>query len=325
MTPPRVLITATGYRERCSQGWNALIEAGIEIIETPYDRPLVHSEIAELMRGVEGAIVGVDPWDARAFDISPDLVVLARFGVGVDNIDIVEARRRGIVVQNVPGGNAASVAELTVLHMLAQLRELVPVAEATQGAVWSRPLGRDLHAEVVGLVGFGDIGRRVAGIVSAFGSRVVAFDPFADPEEARRLGVGLCSLEELQASATVISLHLPSLPETRHLVDRAFLEKLRPEAIIVNTARGALVDSKALAAAVRSGRIAGAAVDVFEEEPITPADPLLGDHRILATPHIAAETIDTYERIGLVTARIVIDALSRPRAAARAGGRVRSE
>jgi D-3-phosphoglycerate dehydrogenase len=314
MTVPRVLITATGFRERAPEAWQLLEESGFDIVETPVDRPLLHEEIAQLAADVEAAIVGVDPWDARAFDSTPRLRVIARFGVGLDNIDLAEAERRGILVGNVPGANAPAVAELTVLLILAQIRTLIPVALATQEARWTRPLGRDLGGETVGLVGFGDIGRRVARIARSFDASVIAYDPFADAAKAAELGVEIVALHDLLARATVVSLHLPATPETHHIVNADFLGRMRPEALLINTARGALVDSVALATAVRQGRIAGAAVDVYEHEPVRQDDPLLGVDGIIATPHVAAETADTYRRTGMATARIVVDGLARPSA-----------
>lgn len=310
MSRLKVLVTATNFRERCVEAWDMLQEAGIDIVETPVDRPLLHDEIASLASDVHAVIAGADPWDARALQSAPMLRVIARFGVGIDNIDVREAQRRGVAVHNVPGGNAPAVAELTVLLILAQIRELIPIAAATQEGTWSRPLGRDLGEEIVGLVGFGDIGRRVARIVTSFGSTVLAHDPFADVSLAKEMGVQLTSLEDLLQRATIVSLHLPASPSTHHIVDSEFLSHMRADALLVNTARGSLIDSEALAEAVASGRIAGAAVDVFESEPVRVNDPLLGSPHIIATPHVAAETVNTYRRTGLATARIVIDALT---------------
>lgn len=306
---PKVLITATRYRERCPEGWSLLQRAGLDVLETPFDRPLLHAEIERLMVGVRGAIVGTDPWDARAFASCPDLQVIARFGVGLDNIDLGEAARRSILVENVPSGNAGSVAEFTVLMMLSQLRDMVRSAQATQRGEWDRPVGRDLHGETVGLVGYGDIGRRVANILTGFGTRVIATDPFADAAAAAADGVELVERDHLLARATIVSLHLPATRETNLMVNEEFLERMRSDAVLINTARGALVDSEALADAIVRRVIAGAAVDVFDQEPVAPSHPLLRVPAITATPHLASETVDTYRRIGIATANIMIDAL----------------
>lgn len=312
MTAPKVLITATDYPTRCPEGWQLLADAGVRAETTPYDRPLTLSEITTLMPGIRGVIAGVDPWDGRAFDHAPDLQVIARFGVGLDSIDLAEAERRRILVRNVPGGNAEPVAEMAILSMLASLRDLTEVAEATQQGAWSRPVGRELGSETVGLLGFGDIGRRVARMLRGFGSTVLACDPYADSHVAETLGVRLVDRDELLRRSTIVSLHLPATPDTEHTVNEEFLAGMRPEAVLINTARGSLVDSVALAKAVTAGIIARAAVDVFENEPVTKDEPLLGVRGIIATPHMSAETDGAYRRIGIATARIIIDALTSP-------------
>jgi D-3-phosphoglycerate dehydrogenase len=235
--------------------------------------------------------------------------VIARFGVGLDNIDQDEAARRGVVVRNVPGGNANAVAELTIGLMLAGLRGIVDLHVSTRAGAWSRFVGRELAGRTVGLVGFGDIARRVARLLHAFGCTVIAHDPYASEDGAQQESVTLVPLEHLLARSDVVSLHAPATPATEGMVNGAFLARMRPDALLVNTARGALVDERALVAALDAGHIGGAAVDVYQQEPTAPGDPLLGHPRVITTPHTAAETAETYARVGAATAAIVLDVL----------------
>jgi D-3-phosphoglycerate dehydrogenase len=180
----------------------------------------------------------------------------------------------------------------------------------TQRGGWDRFVGRELAGRKIGLVGLGDIARRTARKLAAFDCRVFAFDPAADAGTAESLGVRLVGLDKLLKSCDVLSLHVPATAETRGMVDEAFLRRMKTGAVLVNTARGALVDEPALVAALDSGHLAAAAVDVYRTEPVSPGDTLLGHPKIITTPHTAAETEETYARVGLATARIVLDALT---------------
>jgi D-3-phosphoglycerate dehydrogenase / 2-oxoglutarate reductase len=309
VSAPTVLVTATGYSQRCADGFAALQAAGVQVVENPHGRPLTPAELHPLLSDVEAVIAGVDAWDAAALAAAPRLRVIARFGVGMDNIDQEEAARRGVVVRNVPGGNANAVAELTLALMLAGLRAIVDLHLSTRAGAWSRFVGRELAGRTVGLVGFGDIARRVSRLLHAFGCTVIAHDPYAARDAAQREMVTLVPLEALLARSDVVSLHAPATPATEGMVDAAFLEGMRPDALLVNTARGALVDELALVAALDAGHIAGAAVDVYQREPAAPGDPLLGHPRVITTPHTAAETTETYARVGTATAAIVLEVL----------------
>jgi D-3-phosphoglycerate dehydrogenase / 2-oxoglutarate reductase len=304
-----VLVTATGFSQRCAEGFAALQAAGVRVVENPHGRPLTPTELHPLLADVEAVIAGVDAWDAAALAAAPRLRVIARFGVGLDNIDQEEAARRGVVVRNVPGGNANAVAELTLGLMLAGLRGIVDLHLSTRAGAWSRFVGRELAGRTVGLVGFGDIARRVARLLRAFGCTVIAHDPYAARDAAWQEMVTLVPLEALLARSDVVSLHAPATPATEGMVDEAFLAGMRPDALLVNTARGALVDERALVAALDAGHIAGAAVDVYQREPAAPGDPLVGHPKVITTPHTAAETAETYARVGAATATIVLEAL----------------
>ncbi|HXW66756.1 MAG TPA: NAD(P)-dependent oxidoreductase [Thermoplasmata archaeon] len=226
---------------------------------------------------------------------APRLALVARAGVGVDNIDMSAAGARGIRVVNAPAAATASVAELTVALYLLLLRGLYPAIAATKGGRWERGgHGRELAGKTVGFVGYGRIAREVARRIGAFGASAIAFDPFVATAPDR---TEMLALDALLARADVVSLHAALTDSNRHLIDAAALAKMRPGSYLVNVARGPLVDERALLAALREGRLAGAALDVFEVEPPTDRE-LLERPDVIATPHLGAMTTEGQARAG---------------------------
>jgi D-3-phosphoglycerate dehydrogenase/(S)-sulfolactate dehydrogenase len=220
------------------------------------------------------------------------LKLIGRAGVGVDNIDVETATRKGIVVMNTPGGNSVAVAELTIGLMLALLRLLVPATTSTRAGRWEKKKfggGHELFRKTVGLLGFGSIGQLVAQRCIAFGTTVIAYDPHP-VEASRRMGAQIVPLDEVFRRADIVSLHLPLAEGTRNLVGRAQLSAMRKGSYLVNCARGGIVDEAALSEALRDGTLAGAAMDVFATEPVPPDHPLLSLDNFLCTPHLGAST-----------------------------------
>jgi D-3-phosphoglycerate dehydrogenase len=220
------------------------------------------------------------------------LKLIARAGVGVDNIDVEAATRKGVLVMNTPGGNSVAVAELTIGLMLVLLRQLVPAISATKSGRWEKKRfagGHELFRKTVGLVGYGTIGQLVAQRCMAFGTTILAFDPHPI-EASRRAGAQIVPLDELFRRADIVSLHLPLAETTRNLVSARLLGLMRKGSYLVNTARGGIVDEAALAAALRDGTLAGAAMDVFATEPVPKDHPLLSLDNFLCTPHLGAST-----------------------------------
>jgi len=241
---------------------------------------------------------------------APKLRVIARAGTGVDNVDVPAATSRGIVVMNAPGANSLSVAELAVGLILSMARN-IPAADASmKTSKWekSKFAGAEIRSKTLGLVGLGRIGQEVAARAHAFEMKVIAHDPFISAEMAATLGVELVSLDDLCARADYISLHVPSLPSTKHLFNAERFAKCTKGVRIVNTARGELIDESALADAIESGQVAGAGLDVFDPEP--PKDWRLPKlPQIVATPHIAASTKEAQEQVGSETAAALKDFL----------------
>jgi D-3-phosphoglycerate dehydrogenase len=283
-----------------SAGWSVDAKAG----RTPTDlaRDLVNAD-ALIVRSATQVT-------ADLIAAAPKLRVIARAGTGVDNVDVPAATARGILVMNAAGANSVSVAELAVGFLLA-LARAIPGADASmKQGVWDKKrfMGIELRGKVLGVVGFGRIGREVAARARAFGMEILAYDPFLASRAADAAGVPLVQLDDLLARADFLTLHVPALPETRHLINAERLARTKKGVRIVNTARGELIDDAALAAAIQSGQVAGAAIDVFDPEP--PTDWTLAKlPQVIATPHIAASTTEGQELVGNETAVQVRDYL----------------
>jgi D-3-phosphoglycerate dehydrogenase / 2-oxoglutarate reductase len=253
--------------------------------------------------------------DASLLDLCPKLKVISKHGAGYDNIDVSAATARGIVVANVPGGNADGVAEGTVALMLATLRRVPEVHRYVISGQYSLRYQlqfEQLFERTLGLVGLGNIGGRVARICAAgFRMRVLAYDPGLSVSEIRARGAEkVDDLHDLLSACDVVSLHLPMAAGNRHLMAAAEFAAMKPTAILINAARGPLVDEAALAQALTDGRIAGAGLDVFEIEPPTPDNPLLGAPNVVLSPHTAGSTVETARNLAISSAEIVLSVLA---------------
>src|SRR5213596_1249278 len=242
---------------------------------------------------------------------APHLRVVARAGTGVDTIDVHAATRRGIAVMNAPGANTVSAAEHAMGLLLALVRHIPWAAEAMRRGEWDRKRfeGTELRGKTIGIVGLGRVGGHVAGIARAFGMHVVGHDPYLSPERAAELQLKLLPLDQLLGQADVVTLHVAHTEQTHHLINAARLKLMKPTAVLVNTARGELVDAVALAEAVREKRIGGAAIDVFAVEPLPADAPLRKLERVILTPHLAASTAEAQERVSVEICGAVRDAL----------------
>jgi D-3-phosphoglycerate dehydrogenase len=249
--------------------------------------------------------------DAEVFGAGTRLKVVARAGVGLDNVDVPAATTRGVMVVNAPTSNIVSAAEHAVALLLATARH-IPAADASlRSGQWKRSAytGVELNGKIIGVVGLGKIGQLVAQRLSAFDVRLVAYDPYVAPARAAQLGIELVSLEELLRRADMISIHLPKTPETLGLIGKEQLALTKPGVLIVNAARGGLVDEDALAEAVRSGHVGGAGIDVYVTEPTT-SSPLFELPQVVVTPHLGASTDEAQDRAGTDVARSVQLALA---------------
>ncbi|MDQ7993452.1 MAG: phosphoglycerate dehydrogenase [Propionicimonas sp.] len=303
------MIGAVRWGSLCPAGRQLLVDHGFALNENhtgqPYTAADMHREAAE----ADASICGVEEWDEAVFERAERVRIIARLGVGLDNIDLAAARRRNVDVVNVPGGNALSVAELAVGLILAVQRQITTMNAEVRAGIWDRYVGEELSGKRVGLVGFGATARSMARLLAGFGCPVKAYDPHVDPRAAAPLGVELAPLDEV-LNSDVVSLHAPHLPATHHIINADTLAKMPRGAVLVNVGRGPLVDEAALVEALASGHLAGAGLDVFEAEPPSKDNPLFSHPCVVASTHAGADTAQAYHRIGLATAQAIVDVFS---------------
>ena len=273
---------------------------------------LERAELLEAVADAHALIIrsGVTA-DAELLAAAPELRAIARAGVGVDNVDLAAATARGVVVMNTPGGNTISTAEYTFGLMLALARH-IPQGHASLGAGrWDRKLfsGVELRGKTLGIIGLGRIGQAIALRAQAFDMVVVAHDPYLPPEIAHDLGVPLLGLDEVYAQADFLTLHALITAETRGMINVGSIARMKAGLRIINAARGALINEADLADALRSGRVAGAALDVYAQEPPAPDNPLLGLPNVIHTPHLAASTADAQVTVAVEAAQLIVDFL----------------
>lgn len=248
---------------------------------------------------------------AEIIDAGKKLKVIGRAGVGVDNIDLEAANKRGIVVMNTPGGNTITVAELTVAMMMAISRHVPQATASVKGGKWEKKKfqGRELFNKTLGVIGIGNIGSVVVDRCLGMKMKVLAYDPFISEEAARRMGCELVTLDRLYREADYISIHVPLTEQTRNLVGKDALAKMKKGAYLVNCARGGIVDEVALAEALGSGHLGGAALDVFAEEPVEADNPLLKLDNFICTPHLGASTEEAQQNVATALAEQMVDYL----------------
>jgi len=283
--------------------------AGHEVVEKS---GLQGAELARALDGFQALLVrGATKVTAEVLRGAPSLEVVVRAGTGLDNVDVAAARERGVAVHNTPAANSISVAELTLGLIVAFERHVAPAAADLAAGRWekTRFAGRELSGRRLGLVGFGRIGREVALRARAFEMEVVACDPVLTEWPRAFEWVRALPLDELLAASDIVSLHLPLLPETRNRIGARELGLMRKDAVLVNAARGGIVDEAALLAALQGGRLRGAVLDVFAVEP-PGASPLLALPNVLATPHLGASTAEAQRRAGDEAAAILVEALA---------------
>ncbi|MDR7304019.1 phosphoglycerate dehydrogenase [Haloactinomyces albus] len=302
-----VLITTPTFARFSDEPWDILKAVGEAV--RPYDAQAMPSE--ELLARVPAAdalIVGTDVVTAEVLDAAPRLRVVAKHGVGTDNIDVESAHRRGIRVVNAPGSNTQAVADLTFGLLLAAARSIIPAHSVVMHGRWDRLYGAEVSNKTLGIIGFGQIGRAVARRARGFDMRVLAHDPYTDPSAVADAGAVQATFRECVRNADFLSLHLPAAPDSGFLLDRAAIRAMRPGAYLVNAARGGLVDEAALAEALHDGHVAAAALDVFGEEP-PEGSPLLHAPNVLCTPHIGACSYEANRNMGTAVANDIVRVL----------------
>ncbi|MCD6373693.1 MAG: hydroxyacid dehydrogenase [Thermococcus sp.] len=286
-----------------------LKNAGFEIVYEEYPD---EARLLELVGDVDAIIVRSKPKVTRkVIEAAPKLKVIGRAGVGLDNIELEAAKERGIKVVNSPGASSRSVAELAVALMFNVARKVAFADRKMREGVWAKKqcMGIEVEGKTLGVVGFGRIGYEVAKIAKALGMNLLLYDPYPNEERAKEVGGKFVSLEELLKESDVVTLHVPLIDATYHLINEERLKLMKPTAILINAARGAVVDTEALVKALQEGWIAGAGLDVFEEEPLPADHPLTKLDNVVLTPHIGASTVEAQMRAGVQVAEQIVEVL----------------
>lgn len=308
----KVLITPRSFSQSGEKARKLLEEQGYEIRLNSTGKTLAEEQMRELCADVDGVIVGIDPVTEPVLENAVKLKAISKYGAGLDNINLEAAARLGIKVERAAGTNAVSVAELAIGMFFALARNITALSNSTKSGGWDRVRGVELSGKTAGILGMGCIGREAARMASGIGMKVIAYDPYAKPDKEymSKYGIEMKGLEEVIREADFLTLHLPLTEETRHIINKAALEKMKPSAYIVNTSRGELVDEEELYEALAAGVVAGAAEDVFSKEPP-------GGHRLLSldnfilTSHVGAYTVEANEKMALKSAMNLIEILEK--------------
>jgi phosphoglycerate dehydrogenase-like enzyme len=310
MNRQAILVTPRSFPSSLPGTCDVLRQAGYEIILNPRRRLLTEDEMVDLAQDVVGIIVGVDPVTERVLSNTRRLKAISKYGAGVDNIHLDAARSRGIQVRTAAGVNSVSVAELTLGLLLCLHRNIWRSASSVKMGGWERTIGRELSGSTVGLVGCGNVGREVAKRLLALEARVIVHDDkLRDTEFLQSYDVPRVPLEQLLKESDAVSLHCPLNAETRHIIDCKAISIMRDGAYLVNTSRGELVDEDALYDALRSGKLSGAAQDVFSKEPPEPGCKLLELENFILTAHIGAFTKEAVHRMAITSTRNLLEML----------------
>ena len=306
----KILITPTSFLKPVNVKAKEKIETfADEVVYNMTGKPLQPDQLVQMLEGVDGYIAGVDYITAEVIERAPkSLKVISRYGAGVDRVDIDACTKRGIKVTNTPGTNSVAVAELAFALMLDVARNIPQLHETVQKGEWARSEGIELKGKTLGIVGLGSIGKNLATRAIAFGMNVQAYDPFFDETFAAQYSIKKADLEEVIQQSDFISLHVPLTDQTKHLINADMIAKMKDGAIIINTARGGIIDEAAAAAAVQSGKLGGLGLDAFEEEPLINS-PLKGLPHVIFTPHTGAHTAEAVEGMGRMAVDNCIDVL----------------
>jgi D-3-phosphoglycerate dehydrogenase / 2-oxoglutarate reductase len=302
---PKVLIGAASLANIESPFVHVLKNAGFELVYSPVNRQMVEDELMRALGGITASVAGSEPYTAAVLDAHPQLRVIARVGVGYDAVDVPAATQRGVAVAIAPNTNQDAVAEHAFCLILALTKNLISQHIGTRNGEWPRGTNLPLRGRVLGIAGLGRIGKAMALRGEAFRMKLLAFEPYPDKAFAAAHNIGLVPFEQLLAESDFLSLHLPMSAASRHLINRQTLAQMKPTAFLINTARGGLVCEADLLDALRTGRLAGAGLDVFEQEP-PPRNPLLELDNVVLTPHAAGGDLQSRDDMARSAAEAVV-------------------
>lgn len=304
----KVLVTPRFFGRKNPEPIDLLKDAGCELVFNPHARFLSENEMCEMVRDVDAAIVSLDPVTGNVLKSGSRLKVVARAGVGYDNIDVAAATQMGILVTNVPGANSRAVAEMTLGLIFDVARRISLMDRRMRAGAWKGHIGFELCDKVLGIVGTGDIGRKVARLGAGIGMRILCHSRTQDQAWADEIGARYVPLDELLKASDVVSLHVALTEHTRNLISESELSLMKPSSILVNTSRGEVVDEAALFQALKDGRVLGAGLDVFAQEPVGQS-PLVELDNVVLTPHCSGLTEDSAHAMSAGAAVNVVQAL----------------
>lgn len=304
-----ILVTSKSFGKTNPAAWQRLEEAGFSLRRFEGGTP-TPAAIAAQIKGVGALIVGNDTIDRTVLDAADVLKAIHMHGTGLDGIDVAYATEKGILVANAPGGNSNAVAEMTVAMMLMAGRAVERHARSLRDGRWERTPGRELSGATVGILGLGNIGRRVVQLLQGFSPRFVLYDPMMNDSFGEMADVELADdPDAVFRQADFLALTLPLTPATKHLVNDRTLALMQPTAFLINAARGGLVDDEALCRAIQEKRLAGAALDAFSEEPLSADSPLRTLPEITITPHLAATSVESAAKVSDIVAHNLVEML----------------
>ena len=306
----KILVTPTSFKPGTnSPALERLQSFADTLVFNPQTRPLTEDELIPLLEGCDGCVAGLDSFTRRVIENAHGLKVISRYGIGVDNVDLAAAKDMKVTVCNTPGANAQAVADLTLALMLCTARKITTLDRKTREGQWPRSTGTELYGKTAGLLGLGAVGKAVAKRAQGFSMKVMAYDPFIDAEYARDNCIVPTTFDHVISDADYICLHLPLNADTRHIINAEAMAKMKRWVIIVNTARGGLLDEKAALELLKSGHLGGLGLDVCEKEP-PGDDPLFGLDNVVVTPHTAAHTAEATAAMATRAVENLIEVLS---------------
>lgn len=282
-----------------------------ELVFNPHGRPLSEDELITLLEGCDGCVAGLDYFTAAVLEKAADscLKVISRYGSGVDQVDLAAAKAKNIVVCNTPGVNAQAVADLTLALLLCAARKVPVLDHKTREGQWPRSNGIELYGKTIGILGLGAVGKAVAKRAMGFSMKIFAYDPFMNEEYARANGIVPVSFDTVTREADFLCLHLPLTEETRHIISKDVMKDMKKGAVIVNTARGGLIDEDAVCELLKSGHLGGLGLDVYDTEP-PQKSPFFDMENVVLTPHTASHTAEAIAAMAEMSVRNLIDVLS---------------
>lgn len=305
----KILVTPTSLQPGSqSKALEVLQSYSDDLVFNPAGRPLTEDELIPLLKDCDGYIAGLDFVTEKVISSCSRLKVISRYGAGYDRVDIQAAKKKGILVTNTPGVNAEAVGELAMALILSAARKVTHLNETTRGGEWLRSTGVELKDKTIGIMGLGSIGKVVARCAKGFEMNVAAYDPYINEAYCKEHKIQVCTFDELLEISDIISLHLPLLDTTRHLIGKDAFSKMKPNAILVNTSRGGIVDENAACEALKSGHLGGLGLDAFEVEP--PRNTSLFEFpNVVATPHTGAHTKEATSQMAAASVQNLIDVL----------------